>query len=182
MDGWTLEELVDRAAQALATADVRAPNGRVTAVPDARLIRWYATIGLMDRPSSVKGRSAYGPRHLLQLVAIKRLQSAGAKLEQIQQRLAGATEDTLRAIADVPDGKPRARFWAEQPRTTFTRDCTGDPTRDAAALVHGVRIGQLTLLLSKLPADEDLDAIAEAARPLLDLLVRLGLLTEGAQS
>ena len=75
-EAWTLGELVGRVAEAIGAADVRAPNGRVTEVPDGRVIRWYATIGLVDRPSGFRGRTAlYGARHLLQLVAIKRRDS-----------------------------------------------------------------------------------------------------------
>ena len=52
------------------------PAARVRAVPDRRAIRWYTTIGLIDRPVAHRGRTAlYGPRHLLQLVAVKRLQA-----------------------------------------------------------------------------------------------------------
>jgi len=99
---WTLAELVGRAARAL--ADVRAPNGRVTGLPDARMIRWYSTIGIVDKPSGFRGRTAlYGQRHLLQLVAVKRLQAEGRPLAEIQARLAGVTETTLRHIAAVPD-------------------------------------------------------------------------------
>jgi DNA-binding transcriptional MerR regulator len=98
-EAWTLAELVQRAARALAAADVRAPNGRVTEVPDARMIRWYTTTGLVDRPV-MRGRVAtYGERHLLQLVAVKRLQAQGLTLAEIQQRLAGAPEAALRAAA-----------------------------------------------------------------------------------
>ena len=100
---WTLDELAGRVAEALAVGDVRAPNGRVTEVPDGRVIRWYATIGLVDRPSAMRGRTAlYGPRHLLQLVAIKRLQAQGRSLAEIQADLAGATELTLRRLAALP--------------------------------------------------------------------------------
>ncbi len=100
---WTLDELAGRVAEALAVGDIRAPNGRVTEVPDGRVIRWYATIGLVDRPSAMRGRTAlYGPRHLLQLVAIKRLQAQGRSLAEIQADLAGATDLTLRRLAAVP--------------------------------------------------------------------------------
>jgi DNA-binding transcriptional MerR regulator len=102
---WTLAELADRAARALAEGGVRAPSGRVTEVPDPRLIRWYTTIGLLDRPTIGPGRIArYGQRHLLQLVAVKRLQAQGLPLAQIQQRLAGATDEQLRAVAALPVG------------------------------------------------------------------------------
>jgi len=127
--GWTLAELAGRVAQALAAADVRSPNGRVTEMPDGRVIRWYATIGLVDRPSGMRGRTAlYGQRHLLQLVAIKRRQAQGRSLAEIQAELAGATDATLRSVAAVPaemfggftalrDAAPDTvgsrRFWAQ---------------------------------------------------------------------
>src|SRR5262245_16297548 len=101
--GWVVEELVQRVAQALADGDVSSPNGRVTPLPDRRMIRWYATIGLVDRPLASQGRTArYGPRHLLQLVAIKRRQAHGYSLADIQVELAGATYATLSRLAQVP--------------------------------------------------------------------------------
>src|SRR5690349_17686150 len=101
---WTLDELAARVAEALdGAAYPGAPNGRVRDVPDARAIRWYSTIGLVDRPSGMRGRTAlYGPRHLLQLVAVKRRQAQGHKLADIQAELAGAPDDDLRRIADLP--------------------------------------------------------------------------------
>ena len=93
---WTLDELARRADRALAVEDVRAPNGRA--------IRWYAMKGLVDRPSIGPGHAArYGERHLLQLVAVKRLQARGMTLAEIQRELAGATKQTLRRIADLGD-------------------------------------------------------------------------------
>src|SRR3954449_2818666 len=87
---WTLDELVDRVRAALATEYAGAPNGRVRDVPDRRAIRWYATRGLVDRPIATRGRVAlYGPRHLLQLVALKRRQAEGRTLAEIQPELTG---------------------------------------------------------------------------------------------
>src|SRR5258706_14785766 len=107
---WTLAELVDEATRAL--ADIRVANGRVTEVPDGRLVRWYTTKGLIDRPLSGPGRSArYGHRHLLQLVAVKRLQADGHRLVDIQHRLAGATDAHLRSIAEPAAG---GRFSARR--------------------------------------------------------------------
>ncbi|GLY50243.1 MerR family transcriptional regulator [Lentzea sp. NBRC 102530] len=100
---WTLDELLDRVSAALSAEYSGAPNGRVRDVPDRRAVRWYATTGLVDRPSAMRGRTAlYEKRHLLQLVAVKRLQSEGRTLADIQLELTGATETTLMAIARVP--------------------------------------------------------------------------------
>src|SRR5256885_4440272 len=113
---WTLDELVERVAAALAGAAYPgAPNGRVREVPDRRAIRWYTTIGLVDRPAGHRGRTAlYGPRHLLQLVAVKHLQASGRSLTEIQVELTGASDTTLRRIATVPTELLR-RGPAEEP-------------------------------------------------------------------
>jgi hypothetical protein len=136
---WTVDELLDRVRVALATVEYPgAPNGRVRDVPDRRAVRWYATTGLVDRPVAMRGRNAlYGPRHLLQLVAVKRRQAEGHSLAQIQAELAGATDATLAGIACVPGdllaagdadaeiAPPRARFWAASPARAAGGDAVG---------------------------------------------------------
>ncbi|WP_433376929.1 MerR family transcriptional regulator [Streptosporangium sp. CA-115845] len=121
---WTVGELAERASAALApTAQL---NGRVRDVPNERLIRWYATIGLLDPPLARRGRVAlYGRRHLLQLIAVKRRQADGRTIAEIQAELTGATDQTLESIARIPGRSPehatetvsprtaRPRFWAE---------------------------------------------------------------------
>ena len=97
-------------------------------MPNERLVRWYVTVGLVDPPLSRRGRVArYGRRHLLQLVAVKRRQAEGRSLAEIQAELAGATDETLAAVARVPDTQPApdvlpappARFWT---RSAAQRD------------------------------------------------------------
>ncbi|MBB4915989.1 helix-turn-helix domain-containing protein [Streptosporangium saharense] len=142
---WTIGELAERASAALSpTAQL---NGRVRDVPNERLIRWYATIGLLDPPTSRRGRVAlYGRRHLLQLVAVKRRQAEGLTIAEIQAELAGASDQALETIADLPSPPPappaaksestRPRFWAKPPRTPH-------PTQ-----VNGVRLAPgVTLML-----------------------------------
>jgi DNA-binding transcriptional MerR regulator len=94
-------------------------------VPNERLVRWYVTVGLVDPPLSRRGRVArYGRRHLLQLVAVKRRQAEGRSLAEIQAELAGATDETLAAVARLTDASPAPqaapgvpdRFWARPPR------------------------------------------------------------------
>ncbi|WP_433078314.1 MerR family transcriptional regulator [Dactylosporangium sp. CA-052675] len=120
---WTLEELIGKVADQLDdTAYAGAPNGRVRDVPDARAVRWYTTIGLVDRPV-MRGRTAwYGPRHLAQLVAIKRRQSQGFKIAEIQAELAEVPDEVLQRIAELTDTTTNAkstvaprRFWVQRP-------------------------------------------------------------------
>lgn len=126
MVAWTLDQLVAQVAAALDGHAGQGGDRRVRQIPDRRAVRWYTTIGLLDRPE-VRGRTGwYGERHLLQVVAIKRLQAAGRSLAEIQADLAGATDDTLRQIADLPDQQIRPpvvslgdaerprRFWADR--------------------------------------------------------------------
>jgi DNA-binding transcriptional MerR regulator len=101
---WTIDELASRVAELLAAQGVRATSGRVTPVPDRRVIRWYATIGLLDRPLRAGGRTArYDERHLLQLIAVKRRQAEGRSLTEIQTELAGAPDTVLRRVAAFPE-------------------------------------------------------------------------------
>lgn len=104
MDGtWTISELAEHAVAALVVGESVQVNGRVRDLPNARLIRWYTTIGLVDPPVGRRGRTAlYGPRHLLQLVAIKKRQAAGRSIAEIQMELTGATNTTLERIAALP--------------------------------------------------------------------------------
>jgi DNA-binding transcriptional MerR regulator len=99
---WPLDELTRRCGEALSRADLRQENGQVADVPNGRAIRWYSSIGLLARPEQ-RGRVAfYGPHHLQQLVAIKRLQAEGLALSAVQQALAGKSNDDVAALAAVP--------------------------------------------------------------------------------
>ncbi len=185
--GWTQEELVQRAAAALAgPAYPGAPNGRIRDVPDRRTVRWYTTIGLVDRPSGTRGRTAlYGQRHLLQIVAIKRLQSQGLSIAEIQAQLVGATNTTLRRIAGVTDeaaaAQPREaptsrpKFWADRPAAATPTPQAGGA--DSVSVRAAVDLpGGAVLLLPGRPDGNDLIAIRQAVTPLLDLLADRGLI------
>ena len=202
---WNMEELVRRVAAALAgPAYPGAPNRRVRAVPDHRALRWYVTIGLVDRPAAMQGRTAlYGIRHLLQVVAVKRRQAEGRSLAEIQAELAGAPDKTLRGVAMVPDellaadsvpgprsasavgAKPRgeasppdrrARFWTEKAGNDAV--VATDRGIDSVTTLTAVPLpGGTLLLLPRQPDADGISAIAAAAQPLLDVLADHGLLS-----
>lgn len=98
---WTLPALCRLVERAL--GDVTMESGRVRPVPDVRTIRYYTGAGLLDRPAELRGRTAhYNVRHLLQLVAIKRLQAQGLSLAEVQARLLGLDDTELRVLARLP--------------------------------------------------------------------------------
>jgi DNA-binding transcriptional MerR regulator len=145
---WRIDTLCDKAIAVLQSTQYDGPeSARVRELPDVRTIRYYTTVGLLDRCSEMRGRTAYyGRRHLLQLVAIKRLQAQGLSLVEIQQKLVGIKDSALKKLAGVSDEDlaaapnaaavesaavapaavdpaaaapaKRQRFWEELPQTT----------------------------------------------------------------
>ncbi|WP_439627785.1 MerR family transcriptional regulator [Gemmata sp.] len=113
---WTIAELGAAVERALAIDYDGARNGQVRDVPDARTIRYYASLGLVDPPAEMRGRTAlYSRRHLLQVVAVKRLQASGKSLVEVQQQLVGLADAALEPIARLPAviEQPAAKESAE---------------------------------------------------------------------
>ena len=188
---WTLDELCERVTEALAGGGPGAISGRVREVPDRRTIRYYTTLGLIDRPAELRGRTAYyGRKHLLQLVAIKRLQARGLALAEVQQRLLGLGESELAPLAQLPEDfsplpspppdaagqREAAAFWRAVPAAPAA---PAPPTEPAAWGLRTVDLGPgaaLTLVAARPLRPEDEAAVRAAAAPLLDLLRTRGLL------
>jgi hypothetical protein len=148
----------------------------------------------------MQGRTArYGARHLHQIVAVKRLQTEGRSLAEIQAELAGATNETLRRVAEVPDelveAEPsghqerpaarsrRSRFWADPPAAA-KQVASGSANADTATKLAAVSLPGGALLLlptqpdqSSRPDEDDIQAIHTAALPLLEMLAERGLLS-----
>ena len=183
MELWTLDELVAKAAELLSVTSVEQGSGRVRETPDRRTVRYYTTLGILDRPTEFRGRTGlYGTRQLWQLMAIKRLQSRGEPLQEVQQRLLNATDAELRRIAAPPRGTPDTRrtqspraksvpsrhdFWLDSPEERA-------PDENEVATFTGLELDPgITLTLSaarRLLAPEDLEALTAAAAPLLKVL------------
>jgi len=99
---WTLETLTQRIDAVLRQEGIHQHNGQVAEAPNGRAIRWYQSTGLLRRPEQ-RGRVAfYGPAHLAEVVAIKRLQATGLSLVDVQARLQGLNDDALFALANLP--------------------------------------------------------------------------------
>jgi len=197
---WTLDELIAEVALALAVDYSGQTSGRVRDVPDARTIRYYTTLGLIDRPAQMRGRTAlYGRRHLLQLVAIKRLQAKGLTLAELQSRVVGQTNAALRKLAEMPADRQQTAdkadtdhqeprdtsnkrrgeaFWAASPQAVPQSQTTDELQmnhRPGAIPLAGVALddGVTLLLQGRRALDEhDIQALRSAAAPLLKLLRR----------
>jgi DNA-binding transcriptional MerR regulator len=179
---WTLSEFVAVAAERIAA--LPAPkNGQVRAVPDERTVRYYGTLGLLDKPM-LQGRTAlYGPRQLAQVIAIKRLQATGRSLAEIQALWPTLDDASLRRMSGVDvKGKPtapaRKEFWKQ----------TAAPVPASAAPFAPPALPPLELRIALAPnvvlvvtpsadgalalTSADADAIRAAAAPLVTELAR----------
>lgn len=180
---WTLDELCDRAATALEEAGADTQDGRVRDVPDRRTLRYYTTLGLLDRPAEMRGRTAYyGRKHLWQILAIKRLQARGSTLTQVQQTLLGLGEEELRRLAGQPE-QPGAKRQRKTESADFWKAASAPVAENTPARVEpkAVRLEEHVLLLIEALRelrDEDSVALRQAAEPLLELLKSRGIIGE----
>ena len=149
----SLEDVVGQVEETLQWLgiDGRTVDNRVAPVPDARTVRYYTTLGLVDRPRIVDREARYGPRHVLQLAAIKRLQAEGARLADVQRRLYGRSDAELRALLAMPTAAMASRnvvldsepiVWREVPiapglKIVAQADWSADGTKEE--LVQRVR-------------------------------------------
>lgn len=189
---WTIAELSREVEAALAVGYEPPSNGQVRAVPDKRAIRYYTSLGLLDKPAAMKGRTAlYNRRHLQQLVAIKRLQAKGLSLSEIQTELTGVADGRLAELAQLPRvPATRSRKARKAARDGFWRAMPADEAAPAPApaaqppaatvrrliqleIAPGVNVSIDT---NRNVDAEDAAALAAAAAPLLDELKNRGLL------
>lgn len=72
-----LDELLEIANHLIGLVVPEQPSDRVAETLNERSLRYYISEGLVDRPLGKEGVSAlYGYRHLVQILAIKRLQGS----------------------------------------------------------------------------------------------------------
>ncbi|MFA7483470.1 MAG: MerR family transcriptional regulator [Vulcanimicrobiota bacterium] len=159
---WTVEELVELSARLL--PEDKGSSKRVRWNPNPRLIRYYTTLGLLDRAFGVRGRAVhYGSRHLLQLLSVKALQAQGHALQEIQERLYGQPNQVLQELSGLPDDwfeqalqrqaesttdSTRSRFWKQPPN--FQASSTGAEDSNAALPLQGIELATgMTLLLDR---------------------------------
>lgn len=152
----TLDQAAEEVARILAERGLvgGGADGRVASVPDARTVRYYQTLGLVDRPAVVGREARYGPRHVLQVLAVKALQAVGLPLADVQARVNGRADAELQAIFDaaVAERDIRAEAAAQTPPVIW-REVT---------VVPGLRILAEENLRPTLDPDELLGRIRAA--------------------
>lgn len=183
---FTIKDLVRLGRLAHAACGTDGDSRRVRWEPNERLIRYYTTLGLLDSPAEMRGRTAlYGTHHLLQLMAIKGLQAEGLSLKEIQARLPGMPEGELEGVAGLPPGwekllgvertrsAPREsrRFWEEQPAAgDWEFEGAPEPARTFSLVGVELAPGVRLLLDAHTYSGVDPAELQEAAGPLLELL------------
>src|SRR6516225_6643179 len=99
MNRWTIQELAGTVNAWCRDRALHPANGQTASELSARTLHYYRSTGLLDAPESGTGRG-YGRRHLLQLKAIRILQTHGLPLSRIQQLLFARSDEELEQIAE----------------------------------------------------------------------------------
>ena len=99
----SLDELVQRANELLPRYLPDAARGEL----NARLVRHLATLGLIDEAGREGREARYQPRHLLQLLTVRRLMAEGLTTGALQSLLRGASDERLQSLLE---GGARAAF------------------------------------------------------------------------
>ncbi|MEW6730697.1 MAG: MerR family transcriptional regulator [Acidobacteriota bacterium] len=155
----TLEELSNEVTRLLTMHGLLGTqqDGRVSAAPDIRTIRYYTTLGLLDRPKMIGRQAQYGRRHLLQLLAIKALQGRSMPLAEIQAKLYGCSDVELEALLaavsqeQTQQSEIRPLYWREitiEPGLKLLAEESWSSKLDQAALEERIRAALVTLKAS----------------------------------
>lgn len=170
---YTLEELSDEVARTLSAHNLISAqqDNRVSAAPDVRTIRYYTTLGLIDRPS-IEGRVArYRRRHLLQLLAIKALQGLSMPLADIQARLYGLADGELEGVIEAVAASIRA---TEGERVSTSQSQAARPVVWREIVIEpGLKISAEQGWISQLDEDVVLQRLISALQVLNDQTKRV---------
>lgn len=115
-----------------------------------RTIRYYIQIGLLDRPKGAGRGAHYGPRHLDQLLEIRKWQQAGLSLERIRELIGKANKEAM-TPPPPPRQKGSVEVWShvvidegvelaiEPKRAGLTPEQVRKLTREVMALYEHIR-------------------------------------------
>ena len=92
---WSLDEFVDQANRLLPHLLPKDAGKRAAEPVNQRLVRHYATQGLLDEPLKEGREARYLYRHLLQLLVVRRLLAEGFTVAVVGQVMAERSDDEL---------------------------------------------------------------------------------------
>ena len=97
-----LPEFTAVAERVMAGLNLEQSRGTVTSVPDERTIRYYLAEGLIQPSDQRQGTaSVFGYVHLLQLVAVKKLQAEHLPIRKIRELVTGKGEEELESLIGI---------------------------------------------------------------------------------
>lgn len=138
---WNLTEFVDAANALLPDYLPKDASGRLADEVNPRLVRHYATLGLLPEPGKEGREARYLFEHLVHLLVVRKLLAEGFGSAAIRDAVAGRKADELVALLEgsvrvalLPQGvaQQRAPFQAAQTASSTA-------ARSRAALLRAVR-------------------------------------------
>ncbi len=110
-----IEELVELAGRWTPAVAAGQSRHKVTEVPTERTLRYYVTMGLIDRPLGYEGtRARYGFRHFLQVLSIKALQARYFPLRKVRSMITGRPDAELEGVLLRMEGDLREGATPEE--------------------------------------------------------------------
>ncbi len=127
----TLDELVAAANRLLPHYLPEDADGRKLRRDEVnpRLVRHFATLGLLDEAGREGREARYGARHLLQLLVVRRLMAEGHVTAAIKKLTAGARDEELEALL-----QSGARLAVESAVSSFSAPAMARSAAPNAAL------------------------------------------------
>lgn len=163
-----MQSLLDTAGELIPSLIGSQSRYRVSELPTERTLRYYMSIGLMDRPAAKRGTlSLFTYRHLLQVLAVKHLQSQYIPLRRIRTLLGGVSNRELENI--LPGGSTEPARPSRPLRTDDAPGRTGGHggTWSRFELDEGVEL-HIRQRAGRSGASELVDACRDAVRKLRD--------------
>ena len=126
---FTMKTLIDAAGDLLPSLLGAQSRYKVSELPTERTLRYYMNQGLMDRPSGKRGtRSLFTYRHLLQVLAVKHLQSQYLPLRRIKVLLRGISNRELEGL--LPGGRGGGKATGREKSSPADRAASGRHRRE----------------------------------------------------
>jgi DNA-binding transcriptional MerR regulator len=136
---WNLDDFVEAANQLLPQfLPDGGAEGRIQETINARLVRYYSTSGLLDKPLKQGREARYTYRHLVQLLLLRRLLTEGYGSSAVGQLISNKTTPELEVLLQ---GGTQLTVEAANPALAFlakVRDRSAYPSTLEASSVAGM--------------------------------------------